>query len=496
MVVRLLAVLVSMGGLGLSYKLAIDHVKDVLKIERERTSILDEACISAPQADCDEVSMSRWGVFPFGSKPSEPHIPTAELGFWFFAAMLCWFALIGDCTPSRWWAHLIVLAGAGVGLGSSIFFEIIMWTQLDKWCPLCLATHIATLLLLVFALLLWPRRPRPEDEVEAPAEPREDWPHWWMLAVTPLVAVLLAFCGHLLLTPVESVVVPVASKGMDIPPELVAARSSDQGNATQPADQEEVDTSDPEALAGQVKDLRTKLKAAEWYRDYWKKQFEKYDRHWQLAFYAWMLTPAVDISLEGEPKRGATEGAHTLVVYSDFQCPHCREFEEYLSSTIVPLGTGTGGLTVVFKHWPICTDCNPHAQANRHPMACQASRALEAARIVGGDSAYWKMHDLLWARQADWKDSGDFTPLAEEIGLEREAFLKAMASDKALERIKANIEEGATLGKGVLSEDDYDLVRVDSTPAVFVDGKRVWRMHKKRAMWQAMLMTKPRDSQN
>ncbi len=60
---------------------------------------------------------------------------------------------------------------------------------------------------------------------------------------------------------------------------------------------------------------------------------------------------------------------HTLVLFFDVQCPPCEMFLNELDETIAPLFDGR--LTVVYKHFPLATTCNPET-INIHPHACEA----------------------------------------------------------------------------------------------------------------------------
>ena len=51
----------------------------------------------------------------------------------------------------------------------------------------------------------------------------------------------------------------------------------------------------------------------------------------------------------------------------------------------------TPDASLAIRHFPMCKACNPHA-LDLHPNACWAARAAEAASIVGGDAAFWRMH--------------------------------------------------------------------------------------------------------
>ncbi len=51
------------------------------------------------------------------------------------------------------------------------------------------------------------------------------------------------------------------------------------------------------------------------------------------------------------------------------------------------------------RHYPFNQECNPVATATRHPQACLAARAAEAAGSLGGPDGYWRMHEWLMGNQ-------------------------------------------------------------------------------------------------
>lgn len=481
-----------LGTLGWAQISAPGNGVQTVEAERDKTEVdeggwLDSLCSATASASCEEVAKSRYATWRLNIGSNRFEIPVSLLGMFYFTGVLVWLVLIGSCSPSRWWAHLILVAGTAVGVGISALFEYYMWTELEHYCPLCVIVHVLSLLLLVFALLLWPRQAaevrsraaRPATVATAwfaPAEAR--WPQVRILLATPLVALLVIWAEYMWLTPVEVAGSTVAPSGP------AASRPADDSATiaaltTRPAD----------ALAREIVDLRTKLNEAQKAENYYKRNLNQYEKHWLHAVTAWRLSPPVSISLENKPVRGPANAPHTMVIFSDFQCPACKKFEDFVNQKLLPLSKRGGGLVrIVFKQWPICTDCNPHATHNLHPAACRAALASEAARIVGGDEAFWKMYDLLWETQPrwkGWKENQDFNVLAREIGLDEQAFARAMASDEAMAQVKADIEEGANLGKGdpKIRPDDVDFIKVSSTPSIFVDGKRLWRAHASEAMW-------------
>jgi protein-disulfide isomerase len=168
------------------------------------------------------------------------------------------------------------------------------------------------------------------------------------------------------------------------------------------------------------------------------------------------------------------------VIYSDFECSACRRFEEIFKKQILPLAEreGSGGARVAFKHWPISTECNYTSTRNLHPLACKAAVAASAAQQLGGDEAFWEMHDLLFETQKEWKQTGDFVSLAKRIGLDEAAFAEAMQDPALLEQIQASVAEGDQIGMdlleaGEIDEETREAIKVGSTPAVFINGKRL-----------------------
>jgi len=83
------------------------------------------------------------------------------------------------------------------------------------------------------------------------------------------------------------------------------------------------------------------------------------------------------------PTRGS--GAKSLVVFSDFECPHCARGAAIVDALVARYPD----LRVVFHHFPL-----PF-----HEHAMLAHEAAAEAYAQGGDEAFWRMHDLLFANQ-------------------------------------------------------------------------------------------------
>lgn len=184
---------------------------------------------------------------------------------------------------------------------------------------------------------------------------------------------------------------------------------------------------------------------------------ERYRRDSELMRYAWSRQEDREIPLRpDDPVRGGEAPEHTVVVFSDFECPHCRQLAEFLDEKIIaPYGDR---VRVVFKHFPLEKSCNSHAAFGAHFGACDAARAAEAARALGGNSSFWAVHDRLFASQrtlevADWAEFG------RAFDLDGKAFEERMAQRDIQDRMAADVALAHELG-------------VTGTPSVFIDGKR------------------------
>jgi len=80
---------------------------------------------------------------------------------------------------------------------------------------------------------------------------------------------------------------------------------------------------------------------------------------------------------------GAAKPKVTLIVYSDFQCPYCKQFD---SSVQQALAAYPDKLAVVFRHFPL---------ESIHPYARSLAEGSECANAQG---KFWEFHDTVFAQ--------------------------------------------------------------------------------------------------
>lgn len=154
----------------------------------------------------------------------------------------------------------------------------------------------------------------------------------------------------------------------------------------------------------------------------------------------------------GRYRLGPEIAAIRVVMLGDYQCEQCRAIEGQIMHVLEQ----RDDMSVSFKHFPMCPDCNPRALRNMHPNSCWAARAAETAGILGGNEGFWRMHKWLFSR------GGHFTREELRAGLRQLAFdpptfERLMQSDETMALVKADVDEGIALG-------------VYQTPTIYING--------------------------
>lgn len=139
---------------------------------------------------------------------------------------------------------------------------------------------------------------------------------------------------------------------------------------------------------------------------------------------------------------GPTEAPVTLVVYSDYQCPHCAQAWWAIKEIKETLGDG---LRVVYRHFPL---------SKIHPRAAAAAAAALAAEAQG---RFWEMHDVIMANQTALGDE-DLLGYAAQLGLDTARFSRELADRTYARRVLDDQRSGVRSG-------------VTGTPALFVNNR-------------------------
>lgn len=123
----------------------------------------------------------------------------------------------------------------------------------------------------------------------------------------------------------------------------------------------------------------------------------------------------------------------TLIEYSDFQCPLCKQFFDQSFATLKQKYIDTGKVKLVYKQFPL----------NIHPQAPDAALASECALE---QDKFWEMHDALFQNQSLWSGQSNhldtFKKLAGDLGLDQTKFADCLNSRKYDGNVNKDYQEG------------------------------------------------------
>ncbi len=419
-----------------------------------------------PSARCADVVDSRWGSFDVYIGQRRVYVPASLIGLAYFVFLGVWLVMAPpDEGVSRW-----VSAGwrvaTLVGLAASVFYMGVMLLTLGQWCSACLAIHAINALMFVGVWWSLPRAAGSQgsDQNESSARP----------SVVRAFIVFMCRCLDTR-TGIETGKIARAE-----------ARGSEHKNG-------ECSNSMRRRVIGSACLMSVCAVAGVWWyfdalstaKHQWRKAgafkqaYESLRENADLVLREFYAQPVVSAGLMTASIDEAPTDAPRIQLFTDCDSTASVCFDRSWHDELLP---AIGRPTPVERHYlphhdaegPVALDMNE---------SMQAARAAEAARIQGGDAAYARMKRLLFAHRRD-KGGRQYEALARRAGLDPERLLRDMYSDPVQHRIERDLELAGAMG-------------VTSTPAVFVDGRRVPPLClNSRAFWSAIVAETSRSTFN
>ncbi len=154
---------------------------------------------------------------------------------------------------------------------------------------------------------------------------------------------------------------------------------------------------------------------------------------------------------------GRADAPVEIVVWGDLVEPGTARAD----SSIRAFVAGRGDVRYNFRHFPVNQACNPVAPRTLFEKACLAARAAEAALLVGGPEAYWRLHAWL-AQERERVDESALRAAARAQGLDPDALVAAMERPEVAAAIEEDCRAGQQTG-------------LASIPHIFIDRRFVPR---------------------
>lgn len=148
----------------------------------------------------------------------------------------------------------------------------------------------------------------------------------------------------------------------------------------------------------------------------------------------------VDVDITGSPFKGPADAPVTITLFTDFECPYCRQVNPLLDEV---MERNPKNVKLVFKNMPL----------KFHKLAEPSAKAALAA---GEQGKFWPFHDRLFAEQKLAEDT--IKKIAADLKLDMPRFEKDMESAKIESQLQKDVLDAQSAG-------------VTGTPTIFINGR-------------------------
>jgi protein-disulfide isomerase len=162
-----------------------------------------------------------------------------------------------------------------------------------------------------------------------------------------------------------------------------------------------------------------------------------------------LVETVAKIQTTNAPVLGDPKAPITVVEFSDFECPVCRNLHDALRGLL----PNYPQVKVIFKDFPIETI---------HPWARTAALAGRCA-YQQDPKAFWKLYDLIYDNQDLLSAANAYDKVVDFVsqsGLNTDTFKACLSAPQAASEVDASLANGTQL-------------EVHSTPTIFVNGRRI-----------------------
>lgn len=205
--------------------------------------------------------------------------------------------------------------------------------------------------------------------------------------------------------------------------------------------------SELERARARIAELETTLDDPEKYQDYqMAKAQEEFERQ-----------EVNELELDGIPFKGPANAPVSVVEFSDFLCPYCRNLAGAFANYMPQSG---GNVAIYFKNYPLDQACNPALSRTVHDGACELALGAICAHEQG---KFWPYHDRVFSQPPHEPTYEDVIGIATAAGLNGDQMRDCLDSSAARDELTAQIEEAQRL-------------EIRSTPTVFINGKRLTQL--------------------
>lgn len=176
----------------------------------------------------------------------------------------------------------------------------------------------------------------------------------------------------------------------------------------------------------------------------------------------WQESPVynfTDAGLVHSPVNGQN-AKMVIVEFADFLCPHCKT----AATTLDAFVNSTNDVKFVFKSFPLDGKCNKALTSSGDGFRCQLASSVYCAEKLNRRG--WKAQEWVFKKQESLFSGADLEKFllefSQNLELNLDELKSCISSDETYEQIVSQAAEGAA-------------AKIQGTPAIFVNGKKVQR---------------------
>ncbi|MBP6217985.1 MAG: thioredoxin domain-containing protein [Oligoflexales bacterium] len=343
---------------------------------------------------CDRVALSEYS-----------EVLGIPLGFWGMGYYLALLGLLAAMTwgkkswKQQFFAYSFLSAGSVL---VSILLSVISWTKVLTLCIVCSALHLLNIIQFASVAHLCYRKSSRGIRLLSPAS-------WWTsLPRSSIIALPLYFIPALLHPALKTYVEKISAGSSSVPGSPIPGSPDSEEHGAHPV------------LLSKVEQIP--------------------------------LSKTPYMGYGEDYRRGGDEAKVILTVFSDFQCPGCRNMSMLLAEMEKEFAQD---ILVVYRNFPLDKSCNPALQMGIHAFACEAALL---ARCAGQYGNFWAFHDKVFRNQKDIS-SNQLKEWAKESGLNDEQLNGCRQNQGLFEKIKDDIALANRLN-------------VQATPTLYLNGQQ------------------------
>lgn len=165
-----------------------------------------------------------------------------------------------------------------------------------------------------------------------------------------------------------------------------------------------------------------------------------YNRYSTTAQYKadqeWNTLPSVRPLSSNDHILGNPDAAIEVIVFSDPECPYCKDFHQQVMPRI--LQKYGNDIVLIYRHFLLA----------RYDQSPKEAQAMECAALLGGNQSFWEFTDALYEATPSHNrlDHSLLVQFAKSARIEPEAFDACMESGETNARVEKDRTEAAVAG--------------------------------------------------